>query len=87
MRQKLNTADGKSIYRRRKTIVEPVFGNIKHNLWFRQFCLRGLKKVKAEFALIAIVHNIQKMAKILRKQPLIKLPMAELIPLYQQLRR
>lgn len=81
MRQKLNTADGKSIYRKRKTIVEPVFGNIKHNLGFRQFLLRRLNKVKAEFTLIAIVHNIQKIAKTLRRQSLIKLPMAELIPL------
>jgi transposase len=80
MRSKLNTVDGKRIYGRRKAIVEPVFGNIKHNLGFRQFLLRGLKKVKAEFTLIAIVHNIQKIAKFLRKLLFSKLPRSELAP-------
>lgn len=80
MRSKLNTADGKRIYGRRKVIVEPVFGNIKHNLGFRQFLLRGLKKVKAEFTLIAIVHNMQKIAKFLRKLLFSKLPRSELSP-------
>lgn len=81
MRQKLDTAEGKQIYRRRKTIVEPVLGNIKHNLGFRRFLLRGLKKVRAEFILIAIVHNIRKIAKFFRKQLLFKLPREDLIPL------
>jgi len=78
MRQKLNTIEGKKIYRRRKTIIEPVFGNIKHNLRFREFLLRGLSKVKAEFKLIAIVHNIGKIAKVLRQQVSYR---AELMPL------
>ncbi len=81
MRHKLNTADGKAIYSRRKTIVEPVFGNIKHNLKFREFLLRGLKKVRAEFTLMAIVHNILKIAKFLKKLLLFKLPREDLIPL------
>jgi transposase len=81
MRQKLNTADGKRIYSKRKIIPEPVFGNIKHNLRFREFLLRGLKKVKAEFTLIAIVHNILKIARFLRKLLFFKLPREDLIPL------
>lgn len=81
MRQKLDTIEGKKIYRKRKVIVEPVFGNIKHNLKFREFLLRGLTKVKAEFTLIAIVHNIKKIAKFLRKQLIFKLPREDLIPL------
>lgn len=81
MRRKLNTTDGKAIYSRRKTIVEPVFGNIKHNLRFREFLLRGLKKVKAEFLLMAIVHNVLKIAKFLRKPSLFKLPREDLIAL------
>ena len=81
MRSKLNTAEGKRIYGRRKVIVEPVFGNIKHNLGFRQFLLRDLKKVKAEFTLIAIVHNIQKIAKFLKKLLFSKLPRSELTPI------
>jgi len=80
MRSKLDSADGKRIYARRKVIVEPPFGNIKHNLGFRQFLLRGLKKVKAEFALIAIVHNIQKIAKFLKKLLFSKLPRSQLAP-------
>lgn len=79
MRQKLDTAEGKQIYARRKTIVEPVLGNIKHNLGFRQFLLRTLRKVKAEFRLIAIVHNILKIAKFLKKLLLFKLPREDLI--------
>jgi hypothetical protein len=81
MRQKLDTAEGKQIYARRKTIVEPVLGNIKHNLGFRQFLLRTIRKVKAEFRLIAIVHNILKIAKFLKKLLLFKLPKEDLIPL------
>jgi transposase len=81
MRCKLDTAEGKMIYGRRKAIVEPALGNIKHNLGFRRFLLCGLKKVKIEFMLIAIAHNIKKMAKCLRKQPSFKLPRGDLIPL------
>ena len=80
MRKKLDTADGKAIYKRRQAIVEPVFANIKHNLRFREFLLRGLKKVKAEFTLMAIVHNIQKIAKFLKKLLFSKLPRSELAP-------
>jgi len=78
MRKKLETADGRSIYKRRQAIVEPVFANIKHNLKFREFLLRGLKRVKAEFTLIAIVHNIQKIARFLKKLLFSKLPRGEL---------
>lgn len=74
MRKKLDTIRGKRIYAKRKAIVEPVFGNIKYNLGFRQFLLRGLTKVKAEFTLMAIVHNIKKMAKVLRKKVAFKPP-------------
>ena len=68
MRKKLDTPEGKLIYKRRKTIVEPVFGNIKHNLGFREFLLRGLNKVKADFSLIAIAHNLLKIAKSVKEQ-------------------
>jgi len=81
MRQKLSTNEAKRIYRRRMTIIEPVIGNIKHNLKFREFLLRGLKKVRAEFTLIAIVHNIQKIAKFLKKLLFSKLPRGELAPM------
>jgi transposase len=60
MKKKIETNEGKSIYRKRKTIVEPVIGNIKENLGFRRFYLRGLEKVKIELNLISITHNLKK---------------------------
>jgi hypothetical protein len=47
----------------RKQIVEPVFGQIKQGRGFRQFLLRGLEKVKAEWALICTAHNLTKLAR------------------------
>ena len=43
--------------------VEPMFGNLKFNLGFRQFLLRGLKKVKGEYNLMCIAHNLKKIFK------------------------
>ena len=53
MRQKLKRAGYRSRYRLRKQIVEPVFGQIKQPRGFRQFLLRGLEAVQAEWALIS----------------------------------
>ena len=63
MRQKLKRAGYRSRYRLRKQIVEPVFGQIKQARGFRQFLLRGLESVQAEWALICTTHNITKLAK------------------------
>jgi transposase len=63
MRDKLKRAGGRSRYRLRKQIVEPVFGQIKQARVFRQFLLRGIEKVKAEWALICTAHNLTKMAR------------------------
>jgi len=41
--------------------VEPIFGHLKHNLGYRQFLMRGLEKVKAEFRLMCIGYNLRKM--------------------------
>lgn len=62
MRTKLNRAARRSRYRLRKQIVEPVFGQIKAARGFRQFLLRGLHKVRAEWAMICTVHNLLKLA-------------------------
>jgi transposase len=62
MRDKLKRAARRSRYRLRKQIVEPVFGQIKQARGFRQFLLRGIEKVTAEWALICIAHNITKLA-------------------------
>jgi transposase len=60
MRRKLRTKRGADVYRWRKAIVEPVFGQIKHGRGFRQFLLRGVAKVRAEWALVCLTHNIVK---------------------------
>jgi len=60
MRRKLKTKVGREIYARRKTIVEPVFGQIKQAQGFRQFLLRGLNKVQGEWALVCMAHNLLK---------------------------
>ena len=62
MRAKLKRAGRRSRYRLRKQIVEPVFGQVKQARGFRQFLLRGIDKVAAEWALICIAHNLNKLA-------------------------
>jgi IS5 family transposase len=61
MKRKLQTKGGAAIYAARKAIVEPVFGQIKQARGFRRFSLRGLAKVKAEWALVCATHNILKL--------------------------
>ena len=61
MHRKLRTKRGRALYARRKGIVEPVFGLIKRARGFRQFLLRGLAKVQAEWALICTGHNLLKL--------------------------
>ncbi len=62
MRDKLRRAGWRSRYRLRKQIVEPVFGQIKQARGFRQFLLRGIDKVKAEWAILCTAHNLAKIA-------------------------
>ena len=64
MERKLKTKVGAAVYARRKCIVEPVFGQIKQARGFRQFLLRGLEKVRGEWALICMTHNLLKFHKI-----------------------
>jgi len=66
MRGKLKRAGWRSRYRFRKQTVEPVFGQIKQARGFRQFLLRGIEKVKQEWALICTAHNLIKLAKLAR---------------------
>ena len=62
MIQKMEQQSSKEIYRKRKKIVEPVFGQIK-NSGFRGFSLRGEEKVTGEFSLVCAVHNFRKIVK------------------------
>jgi transposase len=61
MARKLQTLQGQHLYGKRKTIVEPVFGQIKHVRKFRQFLLRGIEKVASEWDLICLGHNLLKL--------------------------
>jgi transposase len=62
MRRKLKRAGWRSRYRLRKQIVEPVFGQIKQARGFRQFLLRGVDAVSAEWAMLCTAHNLVKLA-------------------------
>lgn len=64
MRHKLRTPGGQAVYQGRKAIVEPVFGQIKEVRGFRRFSFRGLKKVVAEWELIALTHNLLKLWRV-----------------------
>jgi transposase len=62
MNSKMATESAKEIYGKRKTIVEPVFGQIKNN-GFRSFSVRGKEKVAGEFSMVCAAHNFKKIAK------------------------
>ena len=61
IRRKLQTKAGKAVYAARKAVVEPVFGQIKQARGFRQFLLRGKRKIEGEWALVCTTHNILKL--------------------------
>ena len=61
MGRKLSTKRGKSVYAKRKQVVEPVFGQIKQARRLRQFLLRGLENVSAEWDLWCLTHNLLKL--------------------------
>jgi len=67
MRDKMETDEGKEIYCWRKITVEPVIGQIKENLGFRQFCLRGLEGARIEIRIVSIIHNLKKIFKYRRE--------------------
>jgi hypothetical protein len=58
----LKSEQGIKYRKQRPADVEPVFGQIKSNKGFRRFNLRGLKKVEVETGLLAIAHNLKKLA-------------------------
>jgi len=61
MARKLRTKKGRERYARRKAMVEPVFGQVKHGRGFRQFLLRGKKKMRSEWRLVSLTHNLLKL--------------------------
>jgi hypothetical protein len=60
MASRLATEEGKALYKRRKAIVEAVFGQIKEARHFRGFSFRGLKNVQAEWDFVCLTHNLLK---------------------------
>ena len=62
IRERLNSERGKHYRSQRPVEPEAVFGNIKNNHGFRRFMLRGLEKVEIEAGLLALAHNLTKLA-------------------------
>ncbi len=67
MREKVTSPQGKAIYRLRKTLPEPVFGQIKEARGFRRFLLRGIQGARCEWSLITTTHNFLKLVGGLRR--------------------
>jgi len=67
MWHKLGSKIGREVFSKRKVIVEPVFAQIKHIRGFRQFLLRGLPQVEAEWLLVCMTHNLLKLFRATRQ--------------------
>jgi hypothetical protein len=61
MRHKLRNEAGRTVYKMRKAIVEPVFGQIKERRGFRRLSLRGKQNVGSEWRLVSAVRNLLKL--------------------------
>jgi len=61
MRYRIQTSEGKGVYARRKSTVEPVFGILKHVLGFRQFLLRGIEAVTGEWTLLSLAWDLKRL--------------------------
>jgi transposase len=66
IRDKLKTEVGKAIYKKRKSIIEPIFGRWQHNWGIRRLRLRGLAGFSVELHLLAIAHNVTKLFRLQR---------------------
>jgi hypothetical protein len=62
MDAKMRSEQGRQRFKRRKAIVEPVYGWIKQVLGFRAFSMRGIAKARAEWNLVSLVVNLRRMA-------------------------
>jgi transposase len=60
MRYRLRTTAGRAIYARRKSTVEPVIGNLKRSMGFRQFLMRGFEKASGEWTLACLAWNLRR---------------------------
>jgi hypothetical protein len=64
MGHRLQTPEGKAVYKKRKETVEPVFGIIKQVMGFRQFLLRGLEKVNTEWDIVKLAYNFKRLHRL-----------------------
>lgn len=64
--ERLRTPEGRALYKRRKAIVEPVFGNMKNK--GMRILVKGKRKVETRVKIFAIAHNVEKMVGAMRKQ-------------------
>jgi transposase len=63
MRHRIDTDEGRAIYSHRMHVVEPVFANIESNKGLNRFTLRTKQKVKSQWQLYSLVHNIEKLQR------------------------
>jgi transposase len=61
MKRKIDSPEGRRRYSRRFAVVEPVFGNLRHNKRLNRFTLRTRRKVDTQWKLYCLVHNIEKL--------------------------
>jgi hypothetical protein len=66
MAERLATPRANALYRRRKVIIEPVFGQIKEARGFRRMSMRGQRKAAGEWALVCLTHNLLKLHRATR---------------------
>jgi transposase len=76
MRARLGAEAGRRAYALRKQTVEPVFGQVKERRGLRRFLLRGLAKVRAEWTLWCLTHNLLKLVRALRRRPALRRDLA-----------
>jgi Transposase DDE domain len=62
MRERIDSEAGRELYAKRLGVIEPVFGNLRHNKRLDRFTLRGQAKVDGQWKLFALIHNIEKLA-------------------------
>ena len=69
MAHRLSSVDGRAIYAKRKSTVEPVFGIVKSVLGFRQFHLRRLDGASGEWTLVSMAWNLKRLFNLTQQSP------------------
>ena len=69
----MKTEEAKEMLKKRKGIIEPIFGILKHDFRFTSFLTRGFESVKAEFSLVSLTYNFRRAVNILGFDKLMQL--------------